>query len=336
MFDPSLPVDHSPNSAAEMRAQLQGLKALIDAVLTLTDAQVQGVATLNPGDPATAGVSVQGNTLVFSFGLPRGNDGANGQDGVSSPPVTSFLVDGVNTLNPGDNATVQAAFDGLSVRFVFGIPRGGDGGPGPAGAAFTNFLMDSVNTLNPWEAATVQTSFDGNAVRFQFGIPRGNDGAGGGQGPPGPSVANAVVDGVSTLNPWENAAVQTSFDGSAVHFQFGIPRGNDGANGGTGPAFTNLVVDGVSTLNPWENAWVQTSFDGSAVRFQFGIPRGNDGSQGPSGEVTNAQLSSAISGTSNNTNGIGTLGFAVSDPPTQGEVQSLVSKMDELINALRR
>lgn len=32
MFDPTKPADHSPNSAAEMRAQLNGLKALIDAV----------------------------------------------------------------------------------------------------------------------------------------------------------------------------------------------------------------------------------------------------------------------------------------------------------------
>jgi hypothetical protein len=32
MFDPTKPANHSPNSAAEMRAQLNALKALIDAV----------------------------------------------------------------------------------------------------------------------------------------------------------------------------------------------------------------------------------------------------------------------------------------------------------------
>ena len=70
------------------------------------------------------------------------------------------------------------------------------------------------------------------------------------------------------------------------------------------------------------------------------FPRVNDGSQGPPGEVTNADLasalSSAISGTSNNTNSVSTLGIIVSDPPTQSEMQSIANKLDELINALRR
>jgi hypothetical protein len=115
-----------------------------------------------------------------------------------------------------------------------------------------------------------------------------------------------------------------------VRFQFGIPRGNDGS---PGPAVANAVIDAVNPLNPWENATVQTSFDGSDVLFTFGIPRGNDG---PSGEVTNGQPSSANSGTSNNTNPVGTLGMTVSDPPTQSEMQSIANKLDELINALKR
>jgi hypothetical protein len=47
-------------------------------------------------------------------------------------------------------------------------------------------------------------------------------------------------------------------------------------------------------------------------------------------------LSSAISGTSNNTNAVSTLGMSVSDPPTQSEMQAIANKLDELINALRR
>jgi hypothetical protein len=52
--------------------------------------------------------------------------------------------------------------------------------------------------------------------------------------------------------------------------------------------------------------------------------------------VTNAQLSSAIAGTSSLSNGVALLGLAVSDPPTQAEVQQIVNKLDELITALRR
>jgi hypothetical protein len=64
-------------------------------------------------------------------------------------------------------------------------------------------------------------------------------------------------------------------------------------------------------------------------------PPGADG-QGPPGEVTNAALSVAIAGTSSNSNGVALLGLVVSDPPTQAEVQQIVNKLDELINALRR
>ncbi len=52
--------------------------------------------------------------------------------------------------------------------------------------------------------------------------------------------------------------------------------------------------------------------------------------------MTSAALNAAIAGTSANSNGVALLGLVVSDPPTQSEVQAIVSKLDELINALRR
>lgn len=52
--------------------------------------------------------------------------------------------------------------------------------------------------------------------------------------------------------------------------------------------------------------------------------------------ATSAALNGAIAGTSNNSNGVGTLGMSVSDPPQQWEVQQIADKLDELINALRR
>jgi len=52
--------------------------------------------------------------------------------------------------------------------------------------------------------------------------------------------------------------------------------------------------------------------------------------------ATQAQLAAEIGGTSANSNGVGTLGMSVSDPPTQVEVQAIADKLDELINALRR
>ena len=84
-FDPTKPANGSPNSSAEMRGQLNGLKALIDAVPTVTTAQVDAVTTLNPGDPATVGVSIMGSVLHLTFGIPQGVDGTQGNDGPEGP-----------------------------------------------------------------------------------------------------------------------------------------------------------------------------------------------------------------------------------------------------------
>jgi hypothetical protein len=69
-------------------------------------------------------------------------------------------------------------------------------------------------------------------------------------------------------------------------------------------------------------------------------PSGPTGPQGPPGEVTQTDLNNAVQDmlgqSSANSNGVSTLAIAISDPPTQSEVQQIVSKIDELINALRR
>ena len=241
MFDPLIPAANGPNSSAQMRAQLNALKALIDAVPTLNAAQVDSISTLPQGSPAAASVSVIGNTLHFTFEIPQGQDGAQG------PPFAQAVVDSVTTLNPSDPATVSVSFDGSNVRFIFGIPRGNDGSQGP----------------------------------------QGGTGSDGGQGPQG---------------------IQ-------------------------GQPFAQAVVDSVTTLNPGQPATVQTSFDGSNVRFTFGIPRGSEGAPG---EVSNAQLDSAISGTSNNTNSISTLDTGFSDPPTLTDLEALRQKINEMILNGRR
>ena len=57
------------------------------------------------------------------------------------------------------------------------------------------------------------------------------------------------------------------------------------------------------------------------------------------GQVANlqSQLTAAIAGTSNNSNGVGNLSLTINNnPPQQFEVQPIADKVDELINALRR
>jgi hypothetical protein len=47
-------------------------------------------------------------------------------------------------------------------------------------------------------------------------------------------------------------------------------------------------------------------------------------------------LNNAIAGTSNNTNGVSTLGIGADGSYNPSQMQDLINKMDELINALRR
>jgi hypothetical protein len=106
---------------------------------------------------------------------------------------------------------------------------------------------------------------------------------------------------------------------------------------------TSAVVDSVTTLPPGSQAVVAVSVAGTELHLSFSLPQGTvgaTGDQGPAGEVSQSDLGNAITGvlsqTSSNTNGVSTLGLAVSDPPSQGEMQLIANKLDELISALRR
>ena len=176
------------------------------------------------------------------------------------------------------------------------------------GGGITGVQVDSVNTLPPGEAATVGLSLDGSTLRFNFGLPQGatgasgNNGSDGMQGPPGQTgqpFASAVVDAVNTLPAGSSASVEVSFDGSNVHFTFGIPQGSEGMAGSPGPA-------------------------------------GSDGAAGAPGEVSQAQLDNAMGQTSNNSNAVGQMSISVDSSYNQSQMQAVFDKVDELILALRR
>ena len=172
MFDPNLPQENTPVDAVQMRAQLNGLKDLIDAVSGVTSATVDSVTTLNPGDPATVSLSVTGTVLHMSLALPRGADGATGPQG---QPFANAVVDSTSTLNPGENATVSVFFDGTLVHFSFGIPRGNQGEQGmqgPTGEVTNTALATAlVTTLT---SAAANSSANSNGVGT-LDIPFTND-----------------------------------------------------------------------------------------------------------------------------------------------------------------
>lgn len=69
-------------------------------------------------------------------------------------------------------------------------------------------------------------------------------------------------------------------------------------------------------------------------------PTGPVGPQGPPGEVTQTDLNNAelnmLSQSSANSNGVNTLGLTADGTYSASQMQDLINKVDELINALRR
>ena len=159
-------------------------------------------------------------------------------------------------------------------------------------------------------------------------------------------ITAVQVDEVTTGAPEVPAGASASLAGGVLHFSFTVPRGEagpagqDGLPGETGPPFASAAVDGVTTLPAGENATVEVSFDGAHVHFTFGLPRGETGLQGTPGDVSTAQLDSAITSastilltqTSNNTNQVMTLDTPFAD----ADMEMLRGAFNGLVMALRR
>lgn len=74
---------------ALMREQFNSLKALIDAIVTLDSAVIEGDNTLPAGTPAQVSVTVMENTLHFIFGISSSVLGPPGE--VTADQVTEGL-----------------------------------------------------------------------------------------------------------------------------------------------------------------------------------------------------------------------------------------------------
>jgi hypothetical protein len=101
-YDPNIPQAGTEIDAVQMRAQLNGLKTLIDVVPTITSAQVDAVTTLPAGDPATVSASVIGTVLHLSFGIPEGPSGPPGE--VTQAELDTAVSDTLSQTSNNSNA----------------------------------------------------------------------------------------------------------------------------------------------------------------------------------------------------------------------------------------
>ena len=103
-FDPALPAPNSPLQSQVIQDQFQALFNLINNIVTLTTAQVDGVNTLPAGSAASVNISVSGGTLHFTFDLPQGNDGPTGATGQPGKVTQTDLNNAMqNTLGQTSN-----------------------------------------------------------------------------------------------------------------------------------------------------------------------------------------------------------------------------------------
>ena len=145
-FDPTLPQANTEIDADQMRSQLNGPKALIDAIQRLTAAQIDAVNTVPAGDPAAVSVTVAGNTLRFSFDIPQGekgdqgDQGPQGDTGADGPPGT-----------PGGPPGPEG-------------PEGPQGPPGPEGPQGADGPQGPQGPVGEISQAALDAAIDGTAV----------------------------------------------------------------------------------------------------------------------------------------------------------------------------
>ena len=101
-FDPTKPTNGSPNSSAEMRAQLTALNDRIDAIPAgpagpqgpvgpaFSNIQIGSVTTGTPESPTGAQVKVNGNNVELAFTIPAGDTGPMGE--VSQSALNSAIM----------------------------------------------------------------------------------------------------------------------------------------------------------------------------------------------------------------------------------------------------
>jgi hypothetical protein len=186
MFNPSLPADGTKATAAEMRAQLTGLKTLIDAIPGITDAVVDSVTTVGPGEPASATLSIVGTVLHVSLALPEGQPGQQGIPGGAgaegAAALVAVAVPGMNAVGTGF-VSFSFATTPVNLGWLPGARLRAAANADPA-----NWMEGSIVSLGPTEV-TLSVDALGGAGSFTGW----NLSLAGAQGAPG-EVTNAALD----------------------------------------------------------------------------------------------------------------------------------------------
>lgn len=168
------------------------------------------VGKTETGDVGTEAVVTNVGTnqdVVLDFKIPRGTPGEKGEQGEQGPIGPRGLpgeigrseiitIDATETINPGEEASVQDDQEGLIHHLTFYIPKGEKGDQGTPGEQGPRGLpgeigkseaisIDGTETISPGNDAQVLDDFENLVHHLTFYIPKGEQGEQGLQGPKG-------------------------------------------------------------------------------------------------------------------------------------------------------
>ncbi len=153
--------------------------------------------TIEPDKPAQVLERCEDDMRYIDFFIPKGMVGAKGEKG-DKGESEAITIDGTETIEPEEEASVLDDFDGRIHHLTFYIPRGETGEKGERG--IDSVRAGNTTQVESGEPAKVEDRIEGNVHFLDFQIPKGEKGEKGEEG-------DAGVAGPPGLTPDYNATV---------------------------------------------------------------------------------------------------------------------------------
>lgn len=205
--------------------------------------QISQTATLPYGEDARVEDRIEANTHNLTFYIPQGAKGDMGPRGLPGEIGISehITIDGVQTLEPNEEAEVQDDFDRNMHHLTFLIPRGATGERGLTG----------------------EQGIQGE---------KGEKGEKGDQGEAGTGDKLKVL-GTYTVQFGQEARIEDRKEGDTHNLLFYIPQGEKGATG----VADKIKITGAFAVAHDQPCRVEDSYANNIHNLSFFIPDGEKG-----------------------------------------------------------